>query len=724
MKKLLLFAAAAASLVASAQTFTQATKVATEVNAIFGANNQCIGMDGNFYMQNGVDSRIDVYGAVNGALANTQIASTGGTPITVDDAGNLILSGQTFPNVFAGGENENDYLLVIPADGGDAVQVEIPEFLKGRVDLFGKALGDVMSEDGGHLFLTTNAAGANDIYDVVIVEGELDARHSQVLTTDITVSPTTVTTVSGYVNAAGETHILYYTRNAAAIDFLLEDGELTGRTLNLPNKGSSCGAWPFTMGGKDYIAYPTKLNATTNYLDGFAIAEIDAEGQGTIVAETEETIKTPTARQIHNLNVQVDGNQATIYQYVPANYFATYTFGAEAEEAHKIYIDKASEGNFWAWDQTGEEWNDYFAPWPGKAISELPTEVVNGTEYYVFEFTGEKSFGMLFNEGDGSTKTSDIVPEWGKVYKYNGGTEYEVDGMPVEPEPFEITALYVTGSFNEWTTKTPVEMELSEGIYTAEVDLEDGAKFKLIAPDGDGWKWFGGVDENTLGYFEITPEMCDGSVGIDLVDGSDFYVAEGGHYTISADVEAMKMYIVKAEEERAFYVSGNFNGWSTDPQVATELVKNEDGVYEATLDLQENDEFKIITPAEDGWIWLGGLDENKVGYFLLSDDVFSYDLELVDGSNFRVAYNGNYTLMLKEVVDEPAPMRRAAALGKYALVVVANEITAVEDINAANVAAVKYVNMAGQVSAAPFAGVNLKVVTMTDGTKKVVKVVK
>ncbi|HAP50083.1 MAG TPA: hypothetical protein DCQ56_02545, partial [Porphyromonadaceae bacterium] len=259
----------------------------------------------------------------------------------------------------------------------------------------------------------------------------------------------------------------------------------------------------------------------------------------------------------------------------------------------------------------------------------------------------------------------------------------------------------------------------------AEVDLEDGAKFKLIAPDGDGWKWFGGVDENTLGYFEITPEMCDGSVGIDLVDGSDFYVAEGGHYTISADVEAMKMYIVKAEEERAFYVSGNFNGWSTDPQVATELVKNEDGVYEATLDLQENDEFKIITPAEDGkWTWLGGLDENKVGYFLLSDDVFSYDLELVDGSNFRVAYNGNYTLMLKEVVDEPAPMRRAAALGKYALVVVANEITAVEDINAADVAAVKYVNMAGQVSAAPFAGVNLKVVTMTDGTKKVVKVVK
>ena len=58
------------------------------------------------------------------------------------------------------------------------------------------------------------------------------------------------------------------------------------------------------------------------------------------------------------------------------------------------------------------------------------------------------------------------------------------------------------------------------------------------------------------------------------------------------------------------------------------------------------------------------------------------------------------------------------------LVVVRNNITGVEEFNVSDVAAVRYVNMAGQVSAAPFTGVNLKVVTMNDGTTQVVKVVR
>ena len=55
---------------------------------------------------------------------------------------------------------------------------------------------------------------------------------------------------------------------------------------------------------------------------------------------------------------------------------------------------------------------------------------------------------------------------------------------------------------------------------------------------------------------------------------------------------------------------------------------------------------------------------------------------------------------------------------------VRNNITGVEEFNVSDVAAVRYVNMAGQVSAAPFTGVNLKVVTMNDGTTQVVKVVR
>lgn len=51
-------------------------------------------------------------------------------------------------------------------------------------------------------------------------------------------------------------------------------------------------------------------------------------------------------------------------------------------------------------------------------------------------------------------------------------------------------------------------------------------------------------------------------------------------------------------------------------------------------------------------------------------------------------------------------------------------ITGVDDLAAESVANVKYVNLAGQVSATPFAGMNIRVTTLADGTTKAVKVVK
>ena len=50
--------------------------------------------------------------------------------------------------------------------------------------------------------------------------------------------------------------------------------------------------------------------------------------------------------------------------------------------------------------------------------------------------------------------------------------------------------------------------------------------------------------------------------------------------------------------------------------------------------------------------------------------------------------------------------------------------TAIDDINAANVASVKYVNVAGQSASEAFSGVNIVITTYTDGTQSVAKVVK
>lgn len=72
----------------------------------------------------------------------------------------------------------------------------------------------------------------------------------------------------------------------------------------------------------------------------------------------------------------------------------------------------------------------------------------------------------------------------------------------------------------------------------------------------------------------------------------------------------------------------------------------------------------------------------------------------------------------------PKRARRAPADGLKLLVNI-NTQTSVNDVNVTKgVSSVKYVNLAGQVSDAPFEGVNLQVTTMSDGSKKVVKLIK
>ena len=100
-----------------------------------------------------------------------------------------------------------------------------------------------------------------------------------------------------------------------------------------------------------------------------------------------------------------------------------------------------------------------------------------------------------------------------------------------------IDELYLVGSFNGWNWQNAegrVPMLFENDAFTVEIDLEDGAEFKLITPDetsSNGWKWFGGVDEYNVGYFEINDGLLNQPIG--LVDGANFKVVGDGKYTIT-----------------------------------------------------------------------------------------------------------------------------------------------------------------------------------------------
>ena len=116
-----------------------------------------------------------------------------------------------------------------------------------------------------------------------------------------------------------------------------------------------------------------------------------------------------------------------------------------------------------------------------------------------------------------------------------------VTGFP-EPVIPEYSEFYVVGDFNEWNqTEDGGRVELvgnEEGTeYTGSVEMQAEQKFKVITPnpnptsDDDQWIWFGGADENEMGYFLINNDMLN--VDISLIDGANFQVQAGGEYTIT-----------------------------------------------------------------------------------------------------------------------------------------------------------------------------------------------
>ena len=189
------------------------------------------------------------------------------------------------------------------------------------------------------------------------------------------------------------------------------------------------------------------------------------------------------------------------------------------------------------------------------------------------------------------------------------------------------------------------------------------------------------------------------------------------------------------EEVQDYFLTGAFNNWGRDGNENIKFEANEDGDLAASVDLpagENNGEngFKIITVGDDGkLVWYGGQDDNQVGYFEIGEDLLNVGLSLFPGddyANLIVVEAGKYDLILKEAtVRAPSGAPAKSPASRLQLTVKkAETITAVTDINVENIASVKYVNLAGQVSATPFDGVNIQVTTMKDGSMKAVKVIR
>lgn len=312
---------------ANAQTLTQDWKYTDELPGASDAR-WGTGFDGKIWTNNKTTSHL-IYWDKDG---KTELQTgTNGTAISVDDAGNILIN-SGFPNAAS-----STAFQILPA-GGDALQpltVTMPaNATAGRMDFMGRANGNILSEEGGAIYLCPQNSTA--VAKIFIANGVQVVEKSK----------------SFAMETAGSTDGV-----AQPLDNNPENDNYVAcpnRTLKgfigYTNVGanSTAAGDVVTLNGVTYSIEPTG----TDYCDGFQIVDRSTDK---VVATHEEEYSKAAARPNQNALTaeKVDEYTANIYQYVPGQLVAKYTFSLpkpvllEARNAYAYDIKvEQQEGNY------------------------------------------------------------------------------------------------------------------------------------------------------------------------------------------------------------------------------------------------------------------------------------------------------------------------------------------------------------------------------------------
>lgn len=311
----------------NAQTLTQDWKYTEELPGATDAR-WGTGFDGKVWTNNKTASKL-IYWDENG---KTELEiGAGGTGIAVDGAGNIIVS-----NAFAGAGASTNF-VILPA-GGDALQnltVTMPSgAAAGRMDFMGRANGNIMSAEGGAFFIIPQ--NSNAVAKIFVANGAQVAEKSKSFAVE------TVGSTDGVAQPLSN--------DPESDDYVVCPDRRSNGFIGYTNVGanSTAAGDVVTLNSITYSIEPTG----TNYCDGFQIVD---RSTNTVVATHAEEFSTSAATPNQNaLTVEkVDEYTANIYQYVPGQMVAKYTFSlpkpvlleARNAYAYDIKVEK-QESNY------------------------------------------------------------------------------------------------------------------------------------------------------------------------------------------------------------------------------------------------------------------------------------------------------------------------------------------------------------------------------------------
>ena len=166
----------------------------------------------------------------------------------------------------------------------------------------------------------------------------------------------------------------------------------------------------------------------------------------------------------------------------------------------------------------------------------------NGSDYAPFYTSGIMGKAMTYTDNWSSFIDYAQGEDFPDATAMNGcGTNVELPCTQIsytyEEEQPE-TGFFLVGTFNDWNQTAEGGRIAFNEYDVAEAEFEAGAEFKVITYDAQGnICWFGGQDENSVGYFLINEDMLgQGIMTVQGDNGANFRIQDAGTYEIGLAV--------------------------------------------------------------------------------------------------------------------------------------------------------------------------------------------
>lgn len=296
-----------------------------------------------------------------------------------------------------------------------------------------------------------------------------------------------------------------------------------------------------------------------------------------------------------------------------------------------------------------------------------------------------------------------------ELFEANGVYELQVIAKRIEAG-WELAIIDATkiGELTDEPEGTPLDEILAEGVNGTEYTVADNLAVAAIA-DAEDYAF--------------------------LTDGKDNWIRV-------VFTDEMANIFVKDNIIKEFTLKGTLSGVELNPYLTVTVVPEiADAEVEVDFDIEQIlclDEDYTLKPNQvirvtgywnehDGALRAYPANEGVQGKSMTVNTAWAGDIALINGSKYQLLS----AITLKEPWAQPSTdgislMNYDYDFQNYTANVLTapNIITGVENLITDNVKSVRYINAAGIESATPFQGVNILVIEMTDGTKKVVKVIK